>query len=198
MKDGIKLGLTGGIGCGKSTAGALFEKGGFRVVDCDRIVRDLLESDAGVHTALRERFGEQVMLPEGGVDRAAIAAVVFQDAEALKWLESLLHPLVEGVWRDRLNSDPEANWCVEIPLLFEKNLEKHFDFTVCLASSEAVQLDRLAARGLSRDQAKARIQRQLPLDQKISRADFVLFNDGSQDFLRQQVFQLIDPLTTVS
>ncbi|MDP0496474.1 MAG: dephospho-CoA kinase [Verrucomicrobiota bacterium JB024] len=194
----MKLGLTGGIGCGKSTAGGFFEEAGFRRVDCDQIVRELLDGDAKVHAALRERFGEQVILAEGGVDRAAIASVVFHDAEALQWLEKLLHPRVSEAWQGLIASDPEANWCVEIPLLFEKNLEKHFDFTVCLASSEAIQMDRLAAKGLSHEQAKARIQRQLPLEQKISRADFVLFNDGTQDFLRQQVFQLIDPLTHVS
>ena len=194
----MKLGLTGGIGCGKSTAGGYFEERGFRRVDCDRIVRDLLEGDTDVHTALRERFGAQVLLSEGGVDRAALAAVVFHDTEALQWLEKLLHPRVSEVWQGLLADGPETDWCVEIPLLFEKKLEKHFDFTVCLASSEAIQLDRLAAKGLSREQAKARIQRQLPLEQKITRADFVLLNDGTQDFLRQQVFQLIDQLTHVS
>ncbi|MBC2593196.1 dephospho-CoA kinase [Ruficoccus amylovorans] len=194
----MKIGLTGGIGCGKSTAGGFFEERGFRRVDCDQVVRDLLESDEPVLTALRERFGEHVIRPEGGADRAAIASVVFHDAEALEWLERLLHPRVEEVWRGLIREDRAADWCVEIPLLFEKNLEKHFDFTVCLLSSEAIQLDRLAAKGLSREQARARIQRQLPLEQKIVRADFVLLNDGSLDFLRQQVFQLIDQLTHVS
>ncbi len=194
----MKLGLTGGIGCGKSTAARIFEERGFRRVDCDQIVRDLLDGDETVHTALRERFGDRVLLPGGGADRTAIASVVFHDAEALKWLEGLLHPRVSEVWQGRMNTEPGADWCVEIPLLFEKNLEKHFDFTVCLFSSEAIQLNRLAAKGLSPEQARARIQRQLPLEQKITRADFVLLNDGTQDFLRQQVFQLIDELTHLS
>ena len=196
--SGIKLGLTGSIGCGKSTAGALFGEAGFARSDSDLVVKELLRSDPEVLRAIRERFGDEMMLPEGGVDRAAMAKVVFTDKTELKWLETLLHPRVSATWQARVQAEPEADWCVEIPLLFEKNLEKHFDFTVCLYASERTQLARLAGRGVSEDQARARIRRQLPLDQKVARADFVLLNDGDHAFLRQQVFFLIEQLLPAS
>lgn len=194
----MKIGLTGGIGCGKSTAGDFFEEAGFRRSDSDRVVRDLLEKNDEVRQAIREHFGDGVFASNGELDRGALARIVFTQTNELEWLEHLLHPRVTSIWQARVAAEPERCWCVEIPLLFEKNLEKPFDFTVCVSSSEPVQLARLAAKGLTRDQALARIARQLPLDAKVDRADFVILNDGSYDFLRQQVFELIDDLKTLS
>ncbi len=196
--SGLRLGLTGSIGCGKSTAGAFFAQSGFARSDSDLVVKELLRCDAEVLGAVGEYFGPGVLLAEGGVDRAALAAIVFQDKAQLQWLEQLLHPRVAAVWQGRLAADPEADWCVEIPLLFEKKLEKHFDFTVCVYASERTQLARLAGKGVSEDEARARIRRQLPLDQKVSRADFVLLNDGDQAFLSQQVNYLIEQLLPAS
>ena len=182
----VVIGLTGGMGCGKSTAGRMLERRGFRRIDTDEVVRRLLDGDPETAEALREYFGEGIFRPQGGVDRAALAKRVFASQTALGALESILHPRVRTIWEDALRKEPDACWCVEIPLLFEKKLEKHFDFTLCLSASEAVCLARLAAKGFTKDDAHARMARQLPLDEKIRRADYVLSNNGSLEFLETQ------------
>ena len=126
-----------------------------------------------------------------GVERYTFGVYSFTDEAQLRWLEDITHPVVFGLWRSAFRSDPEANWIVEVPLLFEKGLEIWFDFTVCVASAPAQQLARLEQRGLPRALAEQRISKQLPLAHKIERADFVLWNDGSTEFLQEQVSRLV-------
>ncbi len=190
----MRIGLTGGMGCGKTAAVRVFSELGFSTAETDVLVRNLLDADPEVIAALRERFGPAIA-PEGGpVDRKALAATVFADAAALAWLEALLHPRVRAAWTALVDAKPQRVWVVEIPLLFEKNLEKHFDFSVCVTASPAVQLARLAGRGFRADEAKARIDRQMRLSEKVDRADFVITNDGSLAFLRRQIGLLAQKL----
>jgi dephospho-CoA kinase len=112
----------------------------------------------------------------------------------LGWLEDLLHPRLHDYWRKTLAAQPSTKWVIEVPLLFEKGLENWFDFTVCVATSSKNQLARLAERGLPVALAEQRISKQLPLAQKIERAHFVLSNDGSLEFLREQIAQLVGRL----
>ncbi len=191
------LGLTGGMGCGKSTAVAMFAKAGSRILDSDRLIREQVLADAEVRALLAERFGPAVLLEDGSVDRARLAAAAFSDATALAWLESVTHTRLFALWRQAFASDPTAQWVVEVPLLFEKALENWFDFTVCVACSPDRQLARLEQRGLPRALAEQRISKQLPLARKIELADFVLWNDGLPEFLQAQVRQLIATLTVI-
>ena len=181
----MRLGLTGGIGCGKSTFGQLLAARGWRLIQTDLVARDILNTPE-VAARVRALFGPGVMGPDGRPDRAALAAIVFADKGALASLEAELHPRVQAAWRARVAAEPNAPWVVEIPLLFEKNLEGFFDFTVCVHCSPQTQLARLAARGLPEDQATARMRAQLPLETKLSRADIAVFNDGSPEFLAAQ------------
>lgn len=190
----MRVGLTGGIGCGKSTVVKFFAEAGWRTLESDRIVAAVLANDPEVHTELRNRFGDQVFDADGGVDRKAIAARVFSDEAALKWLEALLHPRVRRVWSDSIESDRSAEWLVEIPLLFEKSLESRFDLTVCVSSPDAVSRRRMVGRGYSGEQFDQRRLRQMPLDEKVRRADHVILNAGSLDFLKRQTMQLIAQL----
>ncbi len=183
----MTIGLTGGMGCGKSTVAALFVREGFRGVDSDRIVREQLLVDADVLRLLTGRWGEGVLDAAGRVNRPRLAEIIFADDAERLWLESVLHPRVKAVWEASLVSDPAADWVVEVPLLFEKGLEKGFDFTVCVAASSDVQLSRLTERGIPRPLAEQRISKQLPLAQKQDFADVVVFNDGSPAFLQEQV-----------
>jgi dephospho-CoA kinase len=184
------LGITGGIGCGKSTAAHAFERRGYRRVDSDALVRDRVLAETAIRTALRERFGADVVKADGSVDRARLAARVFAAETELRWLEALTHPRVFAAWRERFAAEPDADWAVEVPLLFEKQLENWFDFTICVASAPAQQLARLEQRGLSRALAEQRISKQLPLAHKIELADFVLWNDGAPEFLEEQIDRL--------
>lgn len=191
------LGITGGMGCGKSTAARLFEEQGFRRLDSDAVVRDEVLPSSEVREALQSRWGDQVLAADGSVDRARVAERVFGREDELRWLEDLVHPRVFAHWRKVFAEEPAAAWAVEVPLLFEKRLENWFDFTVCVASAPVQQLARLEQRGVPRALAEQRISKQLPLAQKIELADFVLWNDGTPEFLHAQVSRLIASLPLV-
>jgi dephospho-CoA kinase len=183
-------GITGGLGCGKSTVARLLEQRGFRRMDSDQIVRDVILHQPDIVAALRGRYGDGILDAEGKIHRPALAEKVFpHDAERL-WLEELTHPGVYAAWRAAFAAEPEARWAVEVPLLFEKGLENWFDFTVCVACAPAKQLARLEQRGLPRVLAGQRISKQLPLARKIDLSDFVLWNEGSPEFLEAQVDEL--------
>ncbi|MEO6567882.1 MAG: dephospho-CoA kinase [Opitutaceae bacterium] len=188
------LGITGGLGCGKSTAARLFEQRNFRRIDSDALVRERVLTSASVLAALRVHFADSIFREDGAIDRAALAARVFGDDEERRWLEALTHPLVFALWRDLLSADKAANWVVEVPLLFEQALENWFDFTVCVACSPELQLVRLEQRGLPRSLAGPRISKQFPLARKIELSDFVLWNDGSAAFLQDEVDHLTGSL----
>ncbi|MGJ3243925.1 MAG: dephospho-CoA kinase [Opitutales bacterium] len=189
----LTVGLTGGIGSGKSTVRRAFGAAGWLTADADALVRDCLASDQAVLSSIREAFGHGVFQASGEVDRKALADRVFCDARALERLEAILHPRVRKRWQ-HLMARADRPVLVEIPLLFEKTLEPAFDLTVCVDCLAVRQLERLADRGLTPDQAKARMARQLPNAEKVRRADIVLSNNGTPTFLDRQVSRLIERL----
>lgn len=186
-RKSLIVGLTGGMGCGKSTAAAMFADNGFRRFDSDEYIRDVLYLDPGVKGAVRERWGEAVFDADGNIRRDQVAARVFGDDAALGWLEGLLHPKLQVHWAELFRKDAGAPWVVEVPLLFEKELENWFDFTICVSADSALQIRRLEQRGMPPELARQRLAKQMPLAQKCELADFVLLNNGSTDFLRAQV-----------
>ena len=190
----MKVGLSGGIGCGKSTVLGFFREAGWRTVDSDAVVRELLATDAEVQAQLRSRWGEAVFA-DGAVDRGAVAKRVFGHEGDLEWLEELLHPLVRKSWLASIDQTPAANWLVEIPLLFEKRLETRFDLTVCVLSPSDVVADRMVARAYTEAQIEQRRKQQMPLEEKIERADYLISNAGSLEFLKQQTTRLIEQIT---
>jgi dephospho-CoA kinase len=183
------LGLTGGMGGGKSTAARFFEEAGFQRIDSDRIVREELLPSEEVSKAVAQRFPDAVD-GAGAVDRPALARRVFANDPDRLWLEELLHPLVYSRWRNLLATSRGERWVIETPLLFEKGLENWFDFTACVATSSANQFARLIERGIPQSLAEQRISKQLPLALKLEKADFVLSNDGTPESLRLQVNHL--------
>src|SRR3954471_11177838 len=183
----LMVGLTGGMGCGKSTAAARFAELGFRRLDSDQMVRDELLPSREVAQAIRARLGDAMLAADGSVRRDKVAEKVFKDPAALAWLEDLLHPRLYTRWREVLAGSNGVAFIVEVPLLFEKGLENWFDFTVCVTTDSESQLRRLEQRGIPRDQARQRIAQQMPLARKCELADYVLLNDGSPEFLREQV-----------
>jgi len=194
-KDLMVLGLTGVMGSGKSTVRKFLEASGFRGIDCDVVVKHLLAEDVAVRAALCECWGDAVLGVDGNIDRASVAAIVFENKEALVWLESLLHPRVRAYWQARVEEDSSARWVIEVPLLFENSLEKFFNFTVCVSCSPTTQLERLSRKGISAEEARARMANQLPIEEKVKQADYVLFNDGEESFLAEQVERLIDAIS---
>ena len=188
------VGLTGGMGCGKSTAAAMFADRGFRRLDADQTVRDELLPGPAVAEAIRARLGPAMLAADGSVRRDKVAEVVFRDPAALAWLEELLHPRLLSRWREVFAQSQGIAFIVKVPLLFEKGLENWFDFTVCVTTESALQLRRLEQKGIPPELAQQRLAKQMPLARKCELADHVLLNDGSPDFLREQVNALADRL----
>ena len=184
------IGLTGGIGCGKSAAAACFAEFGFHVVDADLLARQVLESAPCVR-ALRARWGDACVGPDGLPDRRWIAAKVFAEPAELAFLEGLTHPEVARL-RQLAVADTALHHVVEIPLLFEKNLSAGFTLIACVACSEATRRGRLLKKGLSEDEITRRIDSQMLLSEKVKRADVVLWNDGDLPFLRAQGAALVE------
>ncbi len=185
------VGITGGLACGKSTAGKMFGAEGFGVVDADAVVRDLLDGDSEVREAVASRYDGRAGGREGAVDRAALAEIVFSSREELMWLETLLHLRVVRAWRERVAGEPGRPWAVQVPLLFEVNLQGEFDVTVCVAADPAVARERLDQCAMPSRQVEARMARQFSVEKKMERADYVIENSGSSRFLRDQIVPLI-------
>ena len=179
------IGLTGGIGCGKSTAAACFAELGFVIIDADQLARQVLESHVCV-SRLRERWGAACLDKQGIPDRKWIAAKVFNDPDERAFLESVTHPEVARLRREA-TADASVDYVVEIPLLFEKELADGFSSVVVVACSDDVRRVRLRGRGLSDEEISARIASQLSLVEKVKRANVVFWNDGEPAFLREQV-----------
>lgn len=187
----MNVGLTGGIGCGKSTVVGFFREAGWFTMEADAVVRELLAHDAGLQAELGARWGDSVFESGGGIDRKAVAARVFQDPAELRWLESQLHPMVRERWSAILAKTVDRHCLVEIPLLFEKRLETQFDLTVCVASPQNLVEERMVARGYSSAEVAQRVNQQMPLEKKIELADHLISNAGSLEFLKQQTMRLI-------
>jgi dephospho-CoA kinase len=186
------VGLTGGIGAGKSEALAAFERLGAATLSTDRVTHDLLGDDQ-VMEALVSRWGEEVA-PNGEVDRERVGQIVFGDRAELDWLESVMHPRV-GVhvleWRQNLGPDVDVA-VVEVPLLFEAAMEDAFDATVAVVADDEVRDARLRERGQAG--LEGREDRQLDQAEKERRADHVIRNDASLEELESVVSQLMDKL----
>jgi dephospho-CoA kinase len=188
------VGLTGGIGAGKSEALAAFERLGAATLSTDRVTHDLLETDHEVRDALVGRWGDRVA-PDGRIDRDAVGEIVFGEPDELAFLESVLHPRVGmrvGEWRQEI--DPSVQVAVvEVPLLFEASMEGAFDATVAVVAGDHVRDMRLRDRGQAG--LEGREGRQLDQDEKERRADYVIRNEGSLEQLEQDVRDLLEKLS---
>lgn len=189
------IGLTGGIGVGKSTALDALEHLGAAVLSTDRVVRDLYESDE-VRELVTERFG-QAVAPAGAVDRAALAERAFARPEDRVWLEEILWPRVGArvaQWREeleRLSSRPRVA-VVEVPLLFESGMERAFDATIAIVADEQVRRDRASAR--DHQSLDERTARQLSQEEKAMRATYVVANNGTVEELQRVLSSVLEKL----
>ncbi len=185
----MRIGLTGGIGAGKTAAAVAFGHQGFRILSADRLAHEVLMRPE-VLRKIQERWGDEVITENGLPDRELIADRVFCEPEELHWLEALIHPVIRVQWQKAL-ADRSQDWLVEVPLLFEKGWEADFDVTVTVTCTPELQQQRLLARGWSAAQIAARMAAQLPMAEKAKRADYVLVNEGSIEALEAQVVALV-------
>lgn len=188
----LTIGLTGGIAAGKSEALAAFERLGAATISTDAVVHELLDREP-LLGRLIERWGEDVAR-EGRIDRTRVGEIVFADPEQLAWLESQIHPLVGeriGTWLASLPSDSKVA-VVEVPLLFESEMEPVFDTTVAVVTTDEVRRSRAEARGHAL--VGEREARQLAQEEKAARAEHVIENDGTLDDLERRLSALVAKL----
>ena len=187
------VGLTGGISAGKSEALAAFGRAGAATLASDEVVHDLLRARQ-LRERLIARWGEGIA-PDGEIDRARVAEIVFERPEELDWLEAELHPLVAerfAAWRAGLPEGVELA-VVEVPLLFETGMEAAFDAVVCVVAEDGVREDR--ARGRELTGLEGRRGRQLSQEEKAARATHVIANDGTLAELEAKIEDLVRELT---
>lgn len=184
------LALTGGIACGKSTVGEMLEEMGLDRVDSDQVSRLVVAPGSYGLSQVAARFGERVLTPGGELDRRAMAEIVFADPKARQELEAILHPLIwEKMSQSMERAQRERRETVfEIPLLFEKGSQTRFSTVWVVGASPAVQIQRLIKRdGLTKEQAQARLDAQMSVQEKARMADYVLLNDGDHAQLQELV-----------
>ncbi|MBN1863982.1 MAG: dephospho-CoA kinase [Victivallales bacterium] len=193
----VFLGLTGGIGSGKSTALGFLAEMGWRTNDADGICHSLLgDADGYVGREVRARFGDSVIGSDCSISRAVLGQMVLDDDDGRVWLENLLHPLVlERVAEERARAGKSVKSAFDIPLLFEVGWGSFFDRTVLVYAGIGERMARLARRGISEARSRAFIGIQAPLEDKIGKADHVLVNNGGKELLKLQCERLDRELT---
>ena len=194
------LALTGGIACGKSLFGSFLAQLGADVVDTDELVHRLHAPGGEAAKAVEHAFGPGYLAPDGGTDRAKLARLVFSEPSARLRLESIVHPILRAsllAWRDAPAAPGAAPPRVaQIPLLFETGWTDGWTYTATVeTTSEESRLARLRARGLTEEEARARIAAQLPAAERIARADFTVLNDGTTEDLFRKAQSLYDEIT---
>lgn len=186
------IGLTGGLGAGKSTVLGLLRARGASVMSADAVAREALDRNPVVRRAVARRWGKTVFDAAGRLDRARLADIVFRDARARAALEKILHPVVRRAFTARRRAHRRGWLVLEVPLLFEAGFEQRVDRTLVVWAPAPIVLKRLARSGrLSPADARRRLRAQMPPAEKRRRADWVLVNDGARARLRSAVDRLI-------
>ncbi|MBI5470981.1 MAG: dephospho-CoA kinase [Ignavibacteriae bacterium] len=181
----LRIGLTGGIGSGKSIVCSQFAQLGRTVLYADEIARELTDTDGAIKTAIRKAFGDAVFLDSGLVNRKALAGIVFGNELRRKKLNQIIHPRVFQAVESAIANLSEARKnpyiVIEAALIFESGMDKQLDYVVVVNADEELRIQRIMARdGISRDEVLARMRSQMDITQKLKLADFVIENDGSE------------------
>jgi len=194
----LLVGLTGGIGSGKSTVARMLEKRGAVVFDADVLAREVVEPGTPGHTAVLERFGANVLAPGGELDREALGSIVFADPAARRDLEAIVHPEVRRRFAEgtEVYRDTERVVIFSAPLLVETGMHSAFEVLVVVSASNATQIDRLMRdRGMSEEAVRSRIAAQATPDARAEVADVLVDNEGTLEELEQQVDRLWSDLS---
>jgi dephospho-CoA kinase len=185
----LLVGLTGGIGSGKSTVSAMLTERGAELIDADRIAREVVMPCTQAWCKIRDHFGPDVLFADGSIDRQALADIVFGDPGKLALLNEITHPAIFQRIADRLEDarDRDVIVVLDAALLIETGLARRVDVLVVTHSPRELRVERLAAKGMPESQAKARIAAQLPPEEQLARADIVIDSSGSLEDLGRQV-----------
>jgi dephospho-CoA kinase len=194
----MKIGLTGGIGSGKSTVAAMFAKLGAVVIDADAISRELVEPGQPALHELVEEFGDGIIAADGSLRRSELARIAFQDSTATQRLNSIMHPLIRAETERRLAAAGDCDVVLyDMPLLFETGQEQLVDVVVVVDVPEAMQVRRAVGRGLDEEDVRRRMQVQVSRSMRVTEADFVIDNSGSRRDTERQVRGIWNQLDAV-
>ena len=195
VSDVRRIALTGGIATGKSHVRAAFEALGVPTIDSDLLARDAVAPGTSGLAAVIERFGRGILDATGQLDRHKLGQIVFADPAARRALEAIVHPHVQRAteaWFTRVNSRSHPFAIADIPLLYEVGRDRDFDKVIVVACDPRTQLARLIQRdGISEDEARQRLDAQLPIADKVRRADYVIRTDGSHEDTDKQVQEIL-------
>ncbi|MEP6759484.1 MAG: dephospho-CoA kinase [Actinomycetota bacterium] len=185
----LLVGLTGGIGSGKSTVARYLADHGAVILDADVFARDAVHGGSDAFTSVVRRFGDAVVGADGELDRGALAAIVFADRAALADLEAIVHPEVRRMIADKIQAELDTHHVVVLvnPLLIEMGAHRDCDVVVVLSTPPETQIRRSVARGMQEADARARLAAQLPLDERAQAADVLLDNEGTVEDLEAEV-----------
>ncbi len=188
----LLVGLTGGLGSGKSTVSKMLADRGAVVLDADAFAHDAVRAGTAGFDRVVARFGGEIVGRDGELDRAALASIVFNDEPALRDLEAIVHPEVRRMIEEGVGANAGTDRVVVLvnPLLIEMGTHRDCDVVVVVSTSPRTQLERVTARGMDRGDAEARMANQVPLDERAKHADVLLDNDGSLADLESQVDRL--------
>jgi dephospho-CoA kinase len=188
------LGLTGGVGMGKTGSAQLLRARGVPVVDTDDLARQVVEPGQPALAEVRNAFGPDLIGSDGQLRREELARLVFADVAARKRLEDILHPRIRALWRAQMEAwrkEGRPLAVVVIPLLFETGAETELDATICIACSAPTQQQRLLARGWLLKEIEQRLRAQWPTDVKVARSDYVVWTEGSLDVHGEQLDRIL-------
>ena len=190
------IALTGSIGAGKSTAAECLRKRGWTILESDSMARELVRPGEPANREIREEFGGGVFGPGDELDRARLAEIVFKDEKKRRRLEGILHPRIRACWlAEAARAEAAGKWvAVDVPLLYESGAEKHFQHVVVMACSDRMQRSRLRERGWSKPEAERRLKAQLPQQEKMDRADHVIWNEFTKKNLEEQLQRILNTL----
>ncbi|MBT7649764.1 MAG: dephospho-CoA kinase [Opitutae bacterium] len=187
----IVVGVTGGIACGKSTVCEKFGVLGWEVISTDSYAHNILSGDNEVTEKIVSRWGPKIKDPNGSIDKAELARVIFESSNERSWLEQLVHPKIRKGWTTFIETSDKSEFVVEVPLLFENNLHALFTKTISVHASTTMQNTRLQGRGLSNFDIQSRLKSQMNTTEKGNLADFVIVTDGNPEFVDQQINQFL-------
>lgn len=195
----LTVGLTGGIGSGKSTVAGMLARHGAVIIDADGLAREAVAAGTPGFEAVRERFGDAVLIADGRLDRAALAEIVFADADARRDLEAIVHPEVRLRIAEVIAAHAGTDDVVVLdsPLLIESGAHRDVALVVVVSAQGQTQIARLRHRGMDGSDARARIAAQLPTAQQVALANVVIDNEGTLDELQRQVDRLWDRLESM-
>ncbi|MER2072118.1 MAG: dephospho-CoA kinase [Psychrobacillus sp.] len=189
------IGLTGSIASGKSTVSNMLKEMGYPIIDADLVARIVVEKGTDALQAITEVFGEEILTPDGELNRPKLGEIIFSSPAQRKQLNDIMHPAIRAEMMRRKEEMLLAGHPViimDIPLLFESKLQSYVDKIIVVTVSEETQLNRLMARNnYSKEEAKARIQSQLPLSIKEKGADAVIYNNGTLESTREQLEKIL-------